>query len=234
LGLPGAAARTAKAPKAESKPAPAVQTKRLSAASLGSKKMQVEVTPQQQADNDYGKAVRLLEAGRRAEAMAVLESVLMKHYKHAPARQMLAGLLVAEQRPYEAMNLLKAGLRVDSSQTDMAMLLARLQVEKGENGAALLTLQQSLTYGRVKPDYQAFIAAIYQREKRHQEAIEHYRAALGERPGHGVWWMGYGISLQAVGRAVDARTAFGQARDSGSLSPQLKTFVEQRLVELSQ
>ncbi len=198
------------------------------------KQASIEVTPQQQADKDYGKAIALIEAGRNAEAMAVLEGILMKQYKHAAARQTLAGLLIDAKRSSDAVKVLKDGLRVDSTQTGMAMILARLQVDKGDNRAALATLQQSLPYAKTKPDYQAFIAALYQRDNRHKEAIEHYRAAVGESPDNGVWWMGYGISLKAAGRTADARVAFSQARDSGKLTPPLKAFVDQQLAVLPQ
>lgn len=194
----------------------------------------IEVTPQQRADSDYGKAVALIEEGRNTEAIAMLEGVLVKQYKHAAARQTLAGLLIEANRSNDAVKVLQEGLRADSSQTGMAMILARLQVEKGESKAALATLQQSLPYAKNKPDYQAFMAALYQRDNRHKEAIEHYRTAVGESPGNGVWWMGYGISLKAAGRTADARTAFVQARDSGKLTPALKTFVEQQLAVLPQ
>ncbi|RJX32423.1 MAG: hypothetical protein C4516_04130 [Oxalobacter sp.] len=233
-------ARSAAAPVNTKKAAPAQQApvttktlKRGAVPAVG-KTMKVEVTPEQQADNEYGKAIRLIEAGRTAEAIAMLEGVLMKQYKHAAARQTLAGLLIEEKRTAEAANVLKAGLRMDSSQTGMAMLLARLQVDSGDSRTALSTLQQSLSYGKNKPEYRAFIAALYQRENRHQDAIENYRAAVGEVPSNGVWWMGYGISLQALGRKADARTAYTQARDSGKLTPPLKAFVEQRLAELPQ
>jgi MSHA biogenesis protein MshN len=193
-----------------------------------------ETTPQQQADTDYSNAIALIEDGRDAEAIAMLEGILVKQYKHAAARQTLAGLLIDAKRSNDAVGVLKDGLKIDSSQTGMAMVLARLQVERGENRAALTTLEQSLPYAKFKSDYRAFIAALYQRDNRHVEAIENYRVALGEAPDNGVWWMGYGISLQAVGRSVDARTAFTQARDSGKLTPPLKAFVEQRLAQLPQ
>jgi MSHA biogenesis protein MshN len=68
-----------------------------------------------------------------------------------------------------------------------------------------------------------------QRLNRHAEAAEQFAAALRVMPGNGVWWMGLGMSLAADGRKDVAREAFSRARASGSLSPELTQYVEQRI-----
>jgi MSHA biogenesis protein MshN len=47
-----------------------------------------------------------------------------------------------------------------------------------------------------------------------------------------VWWMGLGLSMQAEKRDGEAIVAYERARDSGTLSAQLKAFVERKLVGL--
>ena len=194
--------------------------------------MAKETTPQQQTDNAYTRALNQIESGNREEAIGTLEGVLAQNPRHAAARHALVGLLVDARRNGDAIRVLKEGLQRDASQTGMAMILARLQVERGDTAGAIGSLQQSLPHAGQKPDYQAFLAALYQREKNHKQAIAHYQAALRHAPNNGVWWMGYGISLQAEGRTADARTAFGHARDTGNLSPSLRAFVEQRIEQL--
>jgi MSHA biogenesis protein MshN len=71
-----------------------------------------------------------------------------------------------------------------------------------------------------------------QRLNRHAEAADLFASALQSAPGNGVWWMGLGISLAAEGRTDTARDAFSRARASGSLSPELAQYVEQRLRQL--
>jgi len=53
---------------------------------------------------------------------------------------------------------------------------------------------------RPQPGLHAFAAALYQRLDRHKEAIEQYQAALRLAPSAGIWWLGLGISFQAVER----------------------------------
>jgi len=91
-----------------------------------------------------------------------------------------------------------------------------------------------LPYAAELPDYQAFLAALLQREGRNKEAIEHYLLALRKVPGSGVWLMGLGISLQAENRQTEAQEAFLRAKASNTLSPDLLAFVEQQLKQSRQ
>ncbi len=195
-----------------------------------------ELTLQQRAENDYRKAVTQMRQGKVTEAIAGLEQALQLDARHGAARQTLVALLLESKRQDEAMLKLREGLNLDPSQAGLAMILARLQVDgdKGETRPALETLQRTLPYAVERADYQAFVAALLQREGRHKEAIEHYGLALRKTPQNGVWWMGLGISLQAENRLPEALDAYGRARASNTLSAVLLAFVEQKLGQVRQ
>jgi len=193
-----------------------------------------EITPQQRAENEYGKAISLLQQGRTPEAIELLGNVLQFDPGNTAARQTQVGLLVAAKRYGEAERSLRDGLKLNPGQTGLAMIMARLQVEQGDTQSALKTLQHSLPYAAELPDYQAFLAALLQREGRNKEAIEHYLLALRKVPGSGVWLMGLGISLQAEKRQMEAQEAFLRAKASNTLSPDLLAFVEQQLKQSRQ
>ncbi len=135
--------------------------------------------------------------------------------------------------PQAAIDTLQAGLQLDPAQAGMAMILARVQVEKGELAPALETMRRSLPYAAERADYQAFLAALLQRDGRHPEAIEHYQQALRKAPDNGLWWMGQAISLREAGRSAEARDAFSRASAGSGLTPQLQAFVEQQLRQLT-
>jgi MSHA biogenesis protein MshN len=191
-----------------------------------------EVTSLQLADNAYGKAASLIGTGHKTEAIAALENVLTLNPAHAAARQTLVGLLLDGKRSDEAARKLEEGLKLDPAQSGMAMVLARIQVEKNDTKTALATLQRTLPFSAQKPDYLAFMAALLQREKRHKEASSLYLQALNKAPQNGHWWMGYAISLKADNRLADARQAFVRAKESNKLSPELMAFVEQEISKL--
>ncbi len=191
-----------------------------------------ETTPHQHAENAYNNAISLISAGQKAEAIAALETILLSHPKHAAARQTLVGLLLDAKRPGDAARVLEEGLTLDPKQTGMAMILARIQIERGGSAVALATLQRSLPHAVNRPDYLAFTAAMLQREKRHREAITHFAHAVRLSPQNAHWWMGYGVSLQAEGQPKEARQAFVRARDLRKLPPELQAFVEQKISQI--
>jgi MSHA biogenesis protein MshN len=198
-------------------------------ASLGPNLHGKEFSPQQRTDNDYRKAVTLMQQGRLSDAIAMLEQVLQADSSHTAARQALVGVLVETRRLDEARARAREGLAIDPVQPGLAMILARLLLDKGEVKAAIETMQRAQSAAADRADYYAFLAALMQRDERHKEAADNYLQALQRAPQNGVWWMGLGISLQADNRQAEAKEAFGKAKMSGSLSAELTAFVDSRL-----
>ncbi len=190
-----------------------------------------QLTPQQRAENAYRQAYANLQQGRMGEAEENLRQALQFEPRHAAARQALAALLVESRRLERAEQVLQQGLELQQGNTGYATTLARVQVERGNVAAALATLQRNPPANE-NAEYHGFLAALLQRSERHKEAIDHYLAALRSNPGVGPWLLGLGISLQADGQAAKAAEAFRHARQSGSLSPELQAFAEQRLKAL--
>lgn len=212
-----------KTPAAETPDAPVV----LAAAAGGLPLKQV--SPAQRADAEFRRGIALMQQGRIPEAIASYEMALQLDAGLQVARQALVALLLEGKRGADAERVLQEGLKARPEQTGFAMLLARLQVERGALEPASATLGKSLPYADDQADYQAFVAALLQRQERHKEALNHYQIALQLVPGNGVWLMGYGISLQAVQRNADAKEAFRRALDSQTLPSELQKFVQQKL-----
>jgi MSHA biogenesis protein MshN len=184
----------------------------------------------QRAEGEYRRALASLQDGRMTETIAALEQTLRLDPGHEAARQTLVGLLIEAKRSDEAIRHLQAGLALDLRQPALAMLLARLQIERG--GSGIETLVRTLPYAGNNADYHAFLAGALQRDQRYREAAEQYQAALRGAPANGVWWMGLGMSLQGEKRNAEALEAFQRARASGTLSAELQAFVERRLQQL--
>lgn len=190
-----------------------------------------QISVAQQADGEYRRAAALIQQGHNAEAEAGLLAALHLDAGHVAARQSLVAMLLENKRGTEAEQVLQDGLRVKPEYSGFAMLLARLQVQRNDPDQALATLEK-FQMQAPQAEYQAFYAALLQRKNRHAEAVEHYQVALKSAPNSGVWLMGCGISLQALARIGDARDYFQRALNSGTLTPELQVFVQQKLKAL--
>lgn len=241
--MPPASARTATSARSRSSPyapstpsdsQPDSQSEMRAAPppSFASPKQPKELSQQQRAENEYRKALIAVEQGKTGDGISALETALQFDARHAAARQSLIGLLLNARRQDEAIVRAREGLVIDAAQPGLAMILARLQLEKGTSGTAIDTLERTLPHARDRADYLAFLAALLQREERHAQAAEYYFQALQRSPQNGVWWMGLGISLQADQKTAEASEAFRRAKSTNSLSPELTAFVNSRLSQL--
>ncbi len=224
------------APKPAAKPAAAVEAPSLaktpamsSAPSAGIDKRVREQTPRQRAEAEYSRGASALQQGRLADARSGFEAALQIDPAYHAARQALAGVLLDARQSAEAMLILQEGLQLAPAQFGFAMMAARLHVERGELDAAVQTLALSAEYAGNSADYAGFYAGLLQRQKKHAEAVGMFERALRLRPNAGVWLLGMGISLEALGRGAEAQEAFRRARATGNLTPELQSYADQRL-----
>ena len=192
-----------------------------------------EVAPSERAEIAFRRGVAQLQEGRANAAELEFRNALKQDPSHTAALQAMLGLLLDSKRNNEAEQLVRKALELNPRQPRHAMVLARLEVERGEVTGAINTMVGALPYVQTDPDFHAFLAALLQREGRHREAVDYYRVALRGVPGNGVWIMGLGISLRAANQLAEARDAFQHAIDSKQLTPELQEFVERQLRELS-
>ncbi len=188
-----------------------------------------EPTPRQRADTEYVKGAVALHQGRAAEAQPAFEAALRFDPTYHAARQALVGVLLDARQQADAVQKLQEGLRISPAQFGFAMALARLQVEQGELDMAVQTLSRSLEYAGGNPDYFAFYAGLLQRQLKHAEAVEQFLRALQLRGNAGVWLLGLGVSLDALGRRSEALEAYRRAQATGNLPADLQAFADQRL-----
>lgn len=188
-----------------------------------------EQTPRQRAETEYARGTAALHQGQFAEARSAFENALQIDPRHHSARQALVGVLLDGRRQADAMRVLQEGLQLAPSQHGFAMTLARLQLDGGDLDAGVETLARSLEYPGASPDYAAFYAGLLQRQQKHAEAVAQFERALRQRGGVGVWLLGLGVSLEALGRSAEAQEAYRRAKASGNLSAELQAFADQRL-----
>jgi MSHA biogenesis protein MshN len=186
------------------------------------------MTAQEIAENLYLKGVELLNQGRRDEAQVKLRAALQKNPAHAGARELLAGILFSSGHAAQAHRLLQRGIEISPDNERLAVVQARLEVDQGRDQEAVAGLEKVVKRVPRAADASGFLAALYQRQNRHKEAVRAYRQALAVQPDNSRWWLGLAISLQAGDDASSAAIAYRRALDAG-LPLKLAQFARERL-----
>ncbi len=183
----------------------------------------------ERSDAEYRKGMNAIKRGAVDEASTALRTALRIEPDHVAARQALLSLLFDQKQWDEAQAVGAEGLALDPKQAGWAMLMARLQVERGDLPAAIKTLDDHARYAERNADYLGFHALLLQKVKRLPEAVERYRSALALKPAEGRWWYGLGLALEASQRSAEAKEAYMQARAAANLPADLAAAVEQKL-----
>jgi MSHA biogenesis protein MshN len=190
------------------------------------------LTAKQQAGVAFREGHGLLLQRRYSEAEAALQTALELDPSHVKAREMLAGSYLRRGDLVAAAEVVRDGMMRVPKHTVFTKLYARILSQQNAIPSAIQVLTRHAPPLAEDLEYHAMLAALYQRQGQYQQAAKTYSELVKLRRNAGVWWMGLGVSLEALGKKPEARLAFDQARESGNLSSQLQRYVEKRLAAL--
>ncbi len=199
-------------------------------------KSQVPLRPEQKAELAYQQGYDYLKGHQSRQAEQVLRQALSVAPNHIKARELLAGMYIKQGRWVEANDLLRDGTRLIPQHHTFTKLYARSLMQMNRDGTAIYVLTQAQHRPNMAndPEYYAILAALYQRQHQHQQAATTYASILKIRPKMGIWWVGMGISLEAMGQAKQAAQAYSHARQSGSLHGDVAKYTDNRLLALQE
>lgn len=216
---PSSPALTAKAEPVNVEPVTVLKTQRI-------------IPAAEHAQDAYQEGQRYNAERNYPEAERSWRSALDWDAQHRPAREQLVTLLLATGRAADAQRLLEEGMAIAPGYPAFALILARVQVERGQETEALVMLEQASSRTNGDVDISAFIATLHQRAGRHAEAAQRFQQVLAARPLEGRWWVGLAISLEAQQNWQAARGAYARAMNGTSLTAELMRYTEQRMTAL--
>ncbi|ARU54814.1 TPR repeat protein [Oleiphilus messinensis] len=188
----------------------------------------VKLSSARERDRDIAnQGLELVKQGRQGEAVSALLEFISDAEYIAESGKLLAGMYLLQ---HEVDHALKLIAKLDPEDPDVRLLHARALVQTGNASEAL-----SILAGRIPPveahaDYHALLAALYQQLNLHELAIQYYAQLVNVYPDSGDWWVGLGISLEAIGKRQSAVQAYRRATTQPVETKEtLKQFALQRI-----
>ena len=197
-------------------------------------KKQVPLRPEQKAELAYQSGYDYVTRQQYQKGEKQLRKAIATTPGHAKARELLAGILIKQGRWVEATEVLRHGISISPNHRPFIKLYARSLMQMNQDSKAIALLRQYSPSIQADPEHYALLAALYQRQKDHSTASNTYAEILKVRPQMGIWWVGMGISLEALGQHSRAQQAYQRARTSGSLHGDIARFTDNRLIALDE
>ncbi|MCS3904480.1 tetratricopeptide (TPR) repeat protein [Methylohalomonas lacus] len=182
--------------------------------------------------SDYQKALQHYKRQDYGKAMSLLEKHLAEAPNDVAAHKLKAMILVAEQKPEQAMRALAVTIERLPEASALKQLYAQLLMQAGQPEQAVSVLSDEPPSLRRMPDYHALLAALLQQLGEHDKSAALYKRLVQVEPERGVWWLGLAISLDKMQRSEDALAAYRKAQER-NLSNDLRRYVAARINALS-
>ncbi|WP_324021199.1 tetratricopeptide repeat protein [Aeromonas caviae] len=193
----------------------------------------VELSDAELATLAERKATTAMAKGRMEEAQDGYYEVLAHDPHNQGAREQLASLLYGAGRLTEAAQVLEEGLRLDPTQADLRLLLARVAISGGDRQKALDWLTGYQPDIASNLDYYATWAGLAQELGQPVQASEMYVRLLRQQPDQGRWWLGLGVAEDGQGHRQRALDAYRNAQLHGNLGEASTQWLEQRIGQLT-
>lgn len=193
-------------------------------------KTQREPSDSAKSANAYAVAMSLFSEGRTDESRLQLKQALGHDPSNSKASQLLAAIYLGDDRPELAADTLDKCLKLRPIDQDLLRLYLQVQVQMKNYAQAITIMQRRIRVN--SPDDIAYLAGLYQKIDDHLGAAKLYAQALKMKPSNSVWWMGQGISFEALGKSEEAMKSYQQSISSGRLNTQLAEYVLGRIASI--
>jgi MSHA biogenesis protein MshN len=193
-------------------------------------KTEREPSSAEKSVNMYAHAMDMFSQGRTDESRLQLKQALVLDPSNSKASQLLAAIYLGDNRPELAVNVIDEGLKLRPADQDMLRLYLQIQVQMKNYAQAINIMERRMRLNT--PEDIAYLAGLHQKNKDYLGAARLYAQALKLKPSNSVWWMGQGISFEALGMNEEAMKSYQQSIESGRLNTQLAEYVLGRIASI--
>ena len=191
-----------------------------------------EPSGEEKSQQAYLEALSMYNRSRLQESRDLLKDALQYNADNLDARKLLASMYLTDNRVATALTVIEKGLTSYPENQELLRLLLQAQVKQENYAEAIVIMEQRLRM--TTPEHVAYLAGLYQKNNGHLSAVKLYAQALQLKPTKSVWWMGQGISFEAMNKQEEALKSYQQSIVSGQLSSQLAGYVKNRINTIEQ
>ena len=193
---------------------------------------QVELTHQQLAGKAISRAEKAIEANDIERALSAYREALRYDSRNTETRQKLAALYFGKGDTRKAYEIIQEGISLDTNNQTLRLALSKLLVKAEQPNAAL----SPLVHLPPMPsrEYLAMRAALAQKQKQNDIALESYQLLTQRDPENARWWLGLAIQQERALNFTAAIRSYQNASSKVGISNQSQAFIRDRLTLLEQ
>ncbi|HHF2873589.1 TPA: tetratricopeptide repeat protein [Vibrio diabolicus] len=193
---------------------------------------QVELTHRQLSLKAVSRAEKALDANDMQTALSAYAEALRYEPMNADTRQKLSALYFGKGDTRKAYEIIQEGINLDTNNQVLRLALSKLLVKANQPEAALSPLVHLPPMS--SRDYLAMRAALAQKHKQNDIALESYQLLTQREPENARWWLGLAIQQERALTFTAAINSYNQALGKVGISNQSQAFIRDRLSILKQ
>ncbi|EKH9212242.1 MSHA biogenesis protein MshN [Vibrio parahaemolyticus] len=193
---------------------------------------QVELSHRQLSLKAISRAEKAIDANDMETALSAYTEALRYEPSNIESRQKLAALYFGKGDTRKSYEILQEGINLDKDNQPLRLALSKLLVKANQPSAALSPLVHLPSMP--SRDYLAMRAALAQKQKQNDIALESYQLLTQREPDNARWWLGLAIQQERALTFTAAINSYNEALGKVGISNQSQAFIRDRLTILKQ
>lgn len=174
---------------------------------------------------------RLFALGRGGEAAKQLENFIASNTKADMSRILLFDYYLGQTQISQAREVMEPEHSLSAA--TLAYMQAKMAMMSSGAAAAIALLEKQKPEKNITEIYNTLLAGLYQKEKAHGKAVALYASLIEANPSNVTYWLGMGISRDALGEQQHALSAYNVVLAHKNLDANVRNFVTTRIQVLS-
>lgn len=188
---------------------------------------QVDMSAEKLAEKAISRATKAMDSNDFQTAVSAYGEALRYTPNNESVRQKLAALYYGKGEVRKAFDLMQRGIELNPEGESLRIALSKLLIKEQQTEAALTPL--AYLPAEVSVEYLSLRAAVAQKVKQNEIALESYQKLTEKETNNGRWWLGLAIQQERSFLLEEAKGSYQKALTKVGVSIQSQTFIRNRL-----